>query len=211
MDIQHLRLEYSSKPLTEDSLKTNPIEQFSIWFEEALKSTIIEPNALALATVSAKGFPSCRMVLMKAFDISGIVFFSNIYSRKGIEISTNPTVSALFWWKELERQVRIEGRVEVLPAAEAASYFSKRPKLSQLGTRSSRQSEKIPSREYLEKEYHRLEELYKQDEIPAPQDWGGFRIIPHYYEFWQGRENRLHDRLCYVKTMDFWRIERLSP
>lgn len=189
----------------------SPFLQFSLWFEEALNAEVVEPNAMALATATLQGTPSCRMVLMKAVDETGFTFFTNIYSKKGQELTANPQASATFWWKELERQVLISGTAAPVPKEEARAYFAKRPHTSQLGTRTSRQDEAVPSREFLEKEYQRLEGLYKNQPVPLPADWGGFKIIPRRFEFWQGRTGRLHDRFSYTLTKDEWVVERLSP
>lgn len=211
MDISQLRQEYLLRGLSSKDLNASPFTQFLQWFEESVKAGIREANAFSLATSTLEGTPSCRLVLMKGFDSSGLLFFSNIYSCKSRQLAINPQAAAVFWWKELERQVLIRGRVERLTAAAASGYFSKRPRKSQLGARASRQSEAIPCRDFLKKEYKRLDALYKNCQVPVPQDWGGFKIIPHYFEFWQGRASRLHDRFCYTPLADAWEIKRLSP
>lgn len=211
MDIFQLRHEYLQKSLGRNDLCDSPFDQFQNWFDEALKADILEPNAMALASASTCGTPSCRMVLMKNFDSSGIFFFTNLYSRKGVELTTNPRAAVTFWWKELDRQVHVQGSVETVSREYSKYYFSQRPKPSQIGTRSSRQGETIPSRQFLKDEHDRLAALYADTEVPLPADWGGFKIVPHQFEFWQGRENRIHDRFCYVLQDGEWKIARLSP
>ena len=211
MDIHHLRQEYLQRALAREDLLASPYAQFDLWFQEALKAQVTEPNGMALATATLAGVPSCRLVLMKAFDEKGVIFFTNIYSRKAQDLALNPQAAATFWWKELERQVHIAGSVTALDQAEARAYFAERPRTSQLGTRSSRQSEKIPSREFVEKERQRLDRLYSGLEVPMPADWGGYRLHPQKFEFWQGRACRLHDRFIYLAAADGWTIDRLSP
>lgn len=223
MDIDHLRRNYQFASLSFEDLKANPFDQFHKWFHEAIQASVIEPNAMALATASKAKNPSCRMVLMKKFDESGLVFFTNLESRKSKEMKENPFAVALFHWKELERQVTIEGKVEEIDALETANYFLTRPKGSQLSAWVSSQGQVIPSREILENAYHALEKKYLDQPIPPPPFWGGFRIRPSRFEFWQGRPDRLHDRFHYVpspsdrfhylpsSSPSGWTIERLSP
>jgi len=211
MDISDLRKEYLLKDLHENNLLMDPIAQFQLWLEEAIHCKITEPNAMALATCNSEGIPSCRLVLLKHFDQEGFIFFTNLESRKARELNANPYAAATFWWGELERQVRIEGKVEKAAREQAAAYFSKRPRNSQLGAWASRQSTVIPSRTVLEEQLHKYEEEFKDREIPLPHFWGGYKIIPSSIEFWQGRENRLSDRLIYILKDQSWEIKRLSP
>lgn len=198
------------KGLQESDLDSNPLKQFEKWFEEVLASGLEEPNAMVLSTVN-EGKPSARIVLLKDID-SGFKFFTNYGSKKGQEIEENPQVALTFFWKELERQVRIEGVVEKVSAAESDEYFSSRPRGSQIGAWVSHQSAAIASREVLEATNAELEARFEGKEISRPAHWGGYRLIPTYMEFWQGRPSRLHDRLAYIKiNRDNWKIERLSP
>lgn len=223
MDIHDLRRDYHFASLNFEDLKNNPFDQFQAWFEDALKAFVIEPNAMALATTSKEGKPSCRMVLMKKFDPSGFVFYTNLNSRKSKEIRENTFATALFYWKELERQVTIEGKVEEVDRQEAENYFSTRPKGSQISSWASMQDQAIPSRKVLEDLYNELENKYLNQPVPLPPFWGGFRIVPSRFEFWQGRPDRLHDRFHYLPSPSDrfhykpglgpsgWTIERLSP
>lgn len=211
MDEKNLRKEYLKKKLSRNELKASPFDQFRKWFADALEEQVIEVNAFALATATVEGKPSCRMVLMKHFDESGIIFFTNYASRKAHEVTENPQASALFFWKELERQIAIEGKVEPVSEEESKAYFSKRPRGSQLSTWASHQSTEIPSRDYLEQKYVYFDNLYKDQEVPLPHFWGGFRLIPYRFEFWQGRQDRLHDRFSYVEENQVWKISRVSP
>lgn len=215
MDIQSLRKEYRLKKLNRQSLDQSPFEQFNKWLLEALQVDVMEPNAMALATADQAARPSCRMVLMKHFDEKGLVFFTNLESQKADELRKNPHASALFWWKELERQVRIEGGIKSATEDEARQYFAKRPRKSQLGAWTSHQDAVVESRMILENEFKKMEDKFQGQEIPLPLFWGGFCIIPEVFEFWQGREDRLHDRFRYRKMREeegeSWLIERLSP
>lgn len=207
----HLRREYSARPLRKEHLDPDPFKQFLFWLDEAIAAQAIEPNAFALATASANGTPSCRMVLMKNFDLQGITFFTHRTSRKAKELTENPQATALFFWEKLERQVIIEGVVQEVSRGECISYFSKRPRGSQLGTAASKQDAPIPSRDVLEAAYSALETQYQGKEIPCPETWIGFKIVPHTFEFWEGRVNRLHDRFRYTPDEGRWLISRLSP
>lgn len=211
MDLSELRQEYKLKKLSRKGLLDNPLLQFKRWFEESLECQLLEPNAFALATLNEKNEPSCRMVLMKKFDERGILFFTNLESRKSKELLKFPKSSGLFWWKELERQVRFEGLSSRASDAEAAEYFKRRPHQSQLGAWASKQSEIISSRTRLEDQFKKMEKTFRGKEIPLPPFWGGFWIKPVRWEFWQGREDRLHDRFRYSKEDGIWKIERLSP
>lgn len=214
MSLANLRREYTQTGLDESELEANPVQQFQKWFHEAASCGILEPNAMVLATVDAGGQPSTRLVLLKAVDERGFSFFTNYESRKGRELAANPKASATFPWLELERQVCLTGTVTRLPEADAQAYWRVRPRGSRLGAWASHQSEVIPSREELEQRLQELERRYPGDEIPLPPYWGGYLLAPQVVEFWQGRLNRLHDRLRYVRIKDAadgWKIERLSP
>ncbi len=210
-DIANLRRNYSLKELTENIVDRDPFTQFSLWFNELLKSDVKEPNAMILATASAQGVPSVRTVLLKKYDESGFVFFTNYESHKASDLTANPNAEILFLWLELERQVRIRGKVEKVSEEESEEYFHSRPTNSQIGAWASRQSSVIPGREFLEEKFRETAEKYKDGIIPLPPFWGGFRLIPDEFEFWQGRESRLHDRISYRLKEDHWEIVRLSP
>lgn len=197
--------------LDESAIKQDPFAQFQHWFTEAVSSGIEEPNAMVLATASIDGRPSARAVLLKDYDERGFTFFTNYRSRKAEELAANPFCSLLFFWGELERQIRIEGRVERVSRAESEAYFAKRPRKSQLGSAASAQSSVVSSRAELEVEVQRLEKLWEGQEVPCPEQWGGYRVVPSYFEFWQGRESRLHDRIVYRLDRGSWQIERLAP
>ncbi|HUA75079.1 MAG TPA: pyridoxamine 5'-phosphate oxidase [Solirubrobacteraceae bacterium] len=200
------------KPLREQDVEADPLRQFALWYEEAAAAGVRMPEAMAVATASADGFPSVRMVLMKAFDERGFVFFTNYSSRKGSELEANPRAALLFHWDPLGRQVRITGPVERTSAAETAAYVCTRPRGSQLSALASPQSEVVESRERLERGVVELEERYGGGELPVPEGWGGFRVAAEEMEFWQQRHDRLHDRLRYRRGQDGgWRIERLAP
>ena len=207
-----MRQEYTRDTLNESAVHGDPIPQFRAWFDEVLEAGILEPNAMVLATVSPKGRPSARVVLLKGFDDRGFTFFTNYESRKGRELEDNPFAALVFFWADLERQVRVEGRVERVSESESDAYFASRPRGARLGAWASRQSEVVPGREELEDRLLELERRYPDGEIPRPPLWGGYRVIPDAIEFWQGRPNRLHDRLLYRRQEGgSWRIERLSP
>jgi pyridoxamine 5'-phosphate oxidase len=210
--IAHLRREYQSKALLEKKAPRNPFKLFQYWFTEALKSKVFDANAFALATTSLKGKPSNRIVLLKGLDDRGFIFFTNYRSQKGKEISHKAVASLLFFWPELIRQVRIDGKVEKISSKESDAYFKTRPRGSQIGAWASDQSEVVPDREFLEKREKELDAKYRAKTIPRPPHWGGYRVIANSIEFWQGRPNRLHDRLRYARqSKGVWRIERLSP
>lgn len=212
MNINELRKEYKFKSLNINDLNPNPFFQFSTWFREAQEAKVLEPNAMALATASLKGRPSCRMVLLKEVDSEGFLFFTNYDSRKGKDLSHNPFGCITFYWKELERQVIIDGKIEKLDRQASENYFASRPRGSQLGTWASHQDQIVHSREELEKNYRHFEEMYRGKQVPIPPYWGGYRLVPERFEFWQGRIHRLHDRLCYLRTSDNqWEIDRLAP
>lgn len=211
MNIAALRNEYSLKTLDVDHVNHNPVEQFKEWFEEALKVKAIEANAMNLATVNENNKPSARVVLLKGVD-HGFVFFTNYESRKGQEIARNPHAALTFFWPELERQVRIEGRLEKITPEESDEYFSSRPVGSQIGAITSPQSKVIPNREFLQHRLSEVEETYKDRKAERPDHWGGYRLIPNLMEFWQGRPSRLHDRLEFqLDETGNWKINRLAP
>ena len=207
-DLSDRRRNYVKHELTEDKVSPNPFEQFGRWFEEAGQSGIIEPNAMSLGTATKTGKPSVRIVLLKSFDENGFVFYTNYHSRKGHELEENNQASLLFFWDALERQVRIEGIVEKIEVQLSEEYFSNRPYESRLSAIVSEQSEEIPSRQYLE---DKLEELKASGYTKRPEHWGGFRLKANYFEFWQGRASRLHDRIVYALENGAWKIKRLAP
>lgn len=212
MNIADLRRNYSLESLSEADVSSNPLEQFKRWFEEALNSQLPEPNAMTLATATPDGLPSARTVLLKGLEDGGFVFYTNYESRKGRELDENPHAALLFTWLELERQVRIEGRVERVSEETSNDYFRSRPKGSQIGAWASPQSHVITGREVLEEKIQELTETFKHDEeLPLPPFWGGYVVKPVLLEFWQGRENRLHDRILYTLKGEHWTIERLAP
>lgn len=209
--IADIRKVYEKKELSRKDVDQNPVEQFKKWWEEALASNADEANAMTLATCSRQGKPSARIVLLKGIHENGFVFFSNYNSRKAAELEQHPFAALLFFWKELERQVRIEGRIEKLSASESDEYFSSRPRESQLGAWTSPQSKVIPSREFLQKREKEFEEKYVDTSVPRPPFWGGYLLIPEHIEYWQGRPGRLHDRILYSAVKDGWKLERLAP
>jgi pyridoxamine 5'-phosphate oxidase len=210
--VADLRKDYTLQGLSEAQAKSNPFEQFTIWFDQAVSARLPEPNAMTLATVTVEGKPSARMVLLKDYDEQGFVFYTNYNSNKGKQLAVNPWAAIVFWWVQLERQVRIEGRVEKVSQAESDEYFHSRPRGSQLGAWVSAQSQVIASRETLEQQLKQLEQEYEGKAVIRPPHWGGFRLIPHEIEFWQGRPSRLHDRLLYRRDKEgSWTIQRLSP
>ncbi|QZZ20814.1 pyridoxamine 5'-phosphate oxidase [Leptothermofonsia sichuanensis E412] len=209
--ISDLRLNYTRQQLNESEVDPDPIRQFQIWFEQAVSAQLPEPNAMTLATASREGIPSARIVLLKGVDPRGFVFYTNYESRKGRELADNPRAALVFLWNVLERQVRIEGTVERVSDRETDAYFHSRPLESQLGAWASNQSQVIPGRLVLEQRFQAFKQKYQNQEVPRPPHWGGYRVVPHLIEFWQGRPNRLHDRLCYRLEGTRWVIERLAP
>ena len=211
MSIAHLRKDYSHASLSEADVLADPIAQFSHWFDEAIMAQLPEPNAMSLATVGADSRPSSRIVLIKGYDQSGFTWYTNYDSRKGRELQEKPHAALLFHWVELERQVRIEGRVEQLPDADSDAYFNSRPLGSRLGAIASAQSEPIADREALEARFTATEEAQGAEPV-RPANWGGYRLMPDYLEFWQGRRSRLHDRIAYTLQADRrWTRSRLQP
>ncbi len=212
MSIADLRRDYALESLTERDVDPDPIRQFARWFDQARRAELLDPNAMTLATSSADGQPSARMVLLKGFDDAGFVFFTDYRSRKGAELEANPRAALCFWWDVLQRQVRISGVVTKVPSAESAEYFQTRPHGSRIGAWASHQSSTLSAREVLEREVARYYEQYPEgSDVPLPHHWGGFRVAPEQVEFWQGRQSRLHDRVRYSRTDGQWMIERLSP
>lgn len=209
--IEKLRLEYGNTPLLEEALHPDPLHQFQSWFNDALEAEVMEPNGMILATVTSAGRPASRTVLLKKMDGEGFCFYSHYTSRKGEHLDLHPFGALTFWWKELFRQVNIEGTVQKTSRQDSADYFSKRPKGAQLAAHASNQSTPLASREQLEEVFERLQKKYRGKEVPLPKDWGGYRLMPERMEFWQGRQNRLHDRFVYVKAEGSWLLTRLSP
>ena len=208
----NLNKEFNLRELRESDLDSSPFRQFQKWFEEALKADPVYANAMTLATAGSGGKPSARMMLLKDFDEDGFVFYTNSESNKGEDLSQNPRAALVFWWSQLERQVRIEGCVEKVSDEDADSYFKTRPKGSQLGAWASQQSRVIINREVLDSRMEELEAEYSNVDVPRPPYWSGYRLAPESIEFWQGRPNRLHDRLRYrLADGGKWIIERLAP
>ncbi len=210
--ISRLRREYTRTGLDESGASSDPIEQFRGWFDDALAADLHEPNAMTLATAMPEGRPSARIVLIKGFDEQGFIFYTNYGGRKARELEANPHCALIFYWGELERQVRVEGRARRISDEESDAYFASRPRGSQLGAWVSEQSRSIESRGALDRRLRELEREYEGREIPRPPFWGGYRVEPEVIEFWQGRENRLHDRVQYRRSEDGgWERERLQP
>jgi pyridoxamine 5'-phosphate oxidase len=210
-DVASLRKEYTRAGLAESDVASDPVEQFRRWFDEALAAGLYEPNAMTVATAAPNGRPSARVVLLKGFDERGYVFYTNYEGRKGRELEENPRAALLFYWGELERQVRVEGTVSRVSKEESDAYYASRPRGSRLGAWASEQSRTVEGREVLEDRIEDLEAEYEGREVPRPPFWGGYRVVPEVVEFWQGRENRLHDRIVYRRRGAGWRIERLQP
>ncbi len=210
IDLQQLRREFTSSGLSRAQMNDNPFVQFEQWIEQASDAQLTLPNAMSLAT-SDDDEVSLRTVLLKSFDEQGFVFFTNYNSKKSQQIKANPNAALLFPWLDLERQVKISGSVEKISTLESVKYFSSRPKDSQLGAWASSQSSGLTSRQALLMQFEAIKNKFKQGEVPLPDFWGGYRVVPHRIEFWQGRENRLHDRFVYLKQGDDWIIERLAP
>ncbi len=210
-DLADIRNEYSLRELSEEKIDNDPFAEFGVWMDEALKAKVNEPTAMTLSTVSAEGRPSSRVVLLKGYDREGFVFFTNYNSRKGRELAGNPFAAVNFFWPELERQVNISGLTSKVSAEESDEYFKSRPFTSRVGAWASNQSEKIDSRMSIMMKAAKLLVKYASGNVPRPPHWGGFRIVPDRFEFWQGRESRLHDRICYELVNGKWLISRLSP
>ncbi len=212
MNLSDLRRQYASRSLDRPDLQADPFAQFDLWMREAIETEILEPNAMALATVSSNGAPTVRTVLLKGFDERGLVFYTNYASAKARDLAANSQVACLFQWLPLERQVGVTGRAEKISTAESLKYFLSRPHESQIGAWASRQSQIITTRALLEEKFTEMKNKFRAGEVPLPEFWGGYRVLPHTFEFWQGRPNRLHDRFVYRQTTsDSWHIERLMP
>lgn len=212
-DIAQLRRDYARARLDEADVSHDPFVEFARWFAEAQEARVPEPTAMTLATATSDGHPAARIVLLKGFDPRGFVFFTDYRSRKGLELEANPRAALVFWWGELERQIRITGGVALASHEESERYFTSRPLGSRIGAWASHQSRVIPGRATLEGDVKEVEARFPDGAVPLPPHWGGYRVVPDTIEFWQGRENRLHDRIRYVRETGphGWRIERLSP
>jgi pyridoxamine 5'-phosphate oxidase len=210
-DFAALRIEYALRALDEKEVDPDPLGQFDRWLHQAVEAGLREPNAMTLATSSRDGMPSARMVLLKGVDGGGFVFYTNYGSAKGTELERNPHAALVFFWNELERQVRIEGTVGKVSRQESDAYFAVRPLKSRFGAAVSPQSEVVPGREWLENRMRALEAEFGEAGPPRPEHWGGYRLIPERLEFWQGRQDRLHDRVLYLLKEGVWRISRLAP
>lgn len=211
VDLATLRRDYRTRPLSRDDLAADPVVQFQQWFTEALDASVLDPNAMSIATVGDDGQPSLRMVLLKYFDATGFVFYTNLDSRKAREMGNNSRVALLFYWAEISRQVRITGTATRISAAESLRYFLTRPRDSQIGAWVSEQSRVIEGRQLLEAKFAELKSRFAAGDVPLPAFWGGYRVQAHALEFWQARENRLHDRFLYSPSGTGWTIHRLAP
>lgn len=205
------RKDYSSDELLESVIAKNPIDEFSIWFQKAIAKGVDEPHAMNLATVNHSGHPASRIVLLRSYGENGFTFYTNYASAKGHDMLHNANVALNFFWYQLEKQIRIEGRVEKVDTKTSDEYFASRPRESQLGAWASKQSKVLKSREELLDELKKIEKQFEEKEVPRPPGWGGYLVIPHRIEFWQGRPSRLHDRIAYTLIANEWKIERLSP
>jgi pyridoxamine 5'-phosphate oxidase len=212
MDPAQLRVEYQRASLDERDVDRNPLRQFARWFEEAVAARVPEPNAMTLATVGADGRPAARIVLLKELDARGFCFYTNYDSRKGRDLAADARAALVFFWIELERQVRVEGITECEESAESDAYFALRPRMSRLGAWASPQSMPIPNRAALDQRFAAVAARYPEEQdVPRPPNWGGYRLLPDRFEFWQGRHSRLHDRIAYHRDAENWLIERLAP
>lgn len=211
-DLPNLRQEYTKDTLDVATILTDPIKQFEKWFHEASQSGVVEPNAMTVSTVKADGRPTSRVILLKGIENQKFVFFTNYQSAKGKELETNPAVALNFFWPELERQIRIEGIAQRIDTTRSETYFQSRPRGSQVGAWSSPQSAVLENRKILEERMHEIEKRFEgKTVLPKPQQWGGFEVEPNLFEFWQGRESRLHDRIQFIKEGQAWKIFRLAP
>ena len=210
MKLADIRTDYKLASLDESDVAASPFAQFDKWFGEAIKAEVPEPNAMTLATCDAAGRPSARVVLIKGVDERGMVFFTNYQSHKGQDLAANNRAALLFFWPELERQIRIEGRVETVSAADSDEYYQSRPSLSRIGAWASPQSRMLSSRTELEARFAAFSAEHGENP-PRPAHWGGYRVVPAFFEFWQGRRSRLHDRICYRLSDNKWKLERLAP
>lgn len=211
MDLQDLRVNYGKGSIQDTMLPSHPMDWFSDWLDQAILSSSIEANAMVLSTVSGDGYPSSRVVLLKAYDERGFVFFTNYESRKGKQLKDNPNASLLFFWPAMERQIRVEGTIEKTKGIESDEYFLSRPLESRISAVVSPQSQVIESREFLEERYRNFIQQQAAGTLHRPNNWGGYRLIPGLFEFWQGRKNRLHDRIQYLRLADKWVKQRLAP
>ncbi len=211
MDLKDIRPEFAKGELRKEQVNKDPFEQFKVWFNHAIEMKVPEANAMTMATASLDGLPSARTVLLKEVDRNGFVFFTNYEGRKGKELAQNPQAALLFYWKELEQQIRIEGKVKKVNKQESDAYFNVRPLESKMSAIVSRQSEVVQSRGELEERWVNCLKDNFEKKIKRPENWGGYRLIPEKIEFWQGRTNRLHDRILFTKTNKGWKIERLEP
>ena len=211
MDVSDLRRSAADHELNREDLADEPFLQFEDWFKLACEQDTLDPNAMAMSSVDKEGRPYCRTVLLKSFDERGFVFYTNYESRKAEQMADNPQVALLFFWRELGRQIGIRGHVEKLTTAESLKYFASRPRGSQLGAWVSPQSSTITSRALLKNKFEELKQKFANREVPLPSFWGGYRVVPREVEFWQGRDDRLHDRFMYTLSDDGWHIERLAP
>ncbi len=210
-DYANIRKNYQHLTLRLSDLSTSPLKQLDQWLQEAIKARHPEPTAISLATAAPSGQPSVRMVLAKDVSELGVSFFTNYQSRKGQDLAQNPLAAITFFWMLLERQVRLEGRIEMLPPLESDIYFASRPRQSQLGAWASDQSREVLSHQHLVTQYKEMEQRFKEQPVPRPPFWGGYRLIPHRVEFWQGRPGRMHDRFLYSKETGQWAIRQLAP
>jgi pyridoxamine 5'-phosphate oxidase len=212
MNIADIRTDYTLKSFDEKDLQANAFEQFEIWFDEAIKAEVIEPNAMTLATISPSGFPAARIVLLKGIEANGLEFFTNYQSNKGHDIDHNNKVALVFFWPELQRQVRIVGTAQKMSDEKSDLYFNSRPLGSRIGAHASPQSKVIPNRVLLEESVKKMEALFNEEPLLRPVNWGGYVVHPISFEFWQGRSSRLHDRFLYtLQNNNSWKIERLAP
>ena len=209
--LENFRREFKKAELDISSVNKDPFKQFESWFLDAMKLNLIDLNAMTLATVDENGIPAARVVLLKNFDETGFTFYTNLLSEKAREIKKNPNCALVIYWAELERQIRITGVAEKTSIRDAVKYFSTRPRESQIGAWASQQSEKVEIRKILELAFNEMKLKFKNKKIPLPPFWGGFKIVPTKFEFWQGRPNRLHDRILFTKEKNIWKIERLMP
>lgn len=211
MSLADLRREYAGRPLSRKDLHPDPLKQFQLWFQEALDTEVPDANAMTLATVSSHGLPSARIMLLKAAEARGLVFYTNYASRKSRELANNPSAAMVFYWPQISRQVRVTGTTERLSAQESEEYFHTRPRDSQLAALASHQSSPLGSRRELEEKMAELSRRYEGKGVPLPETWGGYCLSPATYEFWQGRPSRLHDRFLYRLEAGEWKIQRLNP
>jgi pyridoxamine 5'-phosphate oxidase len=211
MSLEEERREYQYGRLTKESLLETPAAQFEFWMSQALEAKIQDPTAMSIGTLGEDGMPWQRMVLLKGFSPDGLIFYTNLGSQKAKEIAAHNKVSALFPWLQMDRQVIVAGEVQPMGIAESAAYFLSRPRESQLAAWSSQQSRAITSRQFLDSQFQKMKSKFQQGKIPVPDFWGGFRIVPQQWEFWQGGENRLHDRFRYIRNDNAWEVKRLAP